>query len=88
MDQTSKLAQGQEEWETEQGGFAFRREISLAAAAIAARAAEWAELVVAEVQHLLAPPNRLEVARRLSRSRVLRRRRAAVERIEARRARR
>ena len=88
MEQTYKLAKRQEEWETEQGGLGFRQEISLAAAAVAARAAEWADLVVAEVRHLLAPPNRLEVARRLSRSRVLRRRKAAVDRIKARRARR
>ena len=86
MEQTYKLAKRQEEWETEQGGLGFRREVSLAAAAVAARAAEWAELVVAEVQHLLARPDRLEVARQLSRSRVLRRRRAAVARIKARRS--
>ena len=88
MDQTQKLAQGQEEWEEEQGGLEFLREVLLVSAAVAAKAAEWGSLVVAEGARLPVRLSRLEEARREAKRQLLRRRREAVARIKARRVRR
>ena len=73
MDQTQKLAQGQEEWEEEQGGLGFLREVSLVSAAVATKAAEWGNLVAAEVAHLLVRQSRVDAARRQAKRQLFRR---------------
>ena len=76
----TKLAQGQKEWEEEQGGLEFLREVSLVSASVAAKAAEWGSLVTAEVENRLVKPNCLEVARREAKRQLFRRREEAVAR--------
>ena len=68
----------------EQGGQEFVKEVSLLAAQVAQRAAEWSDLVVAEVRDLLPQANRLEAAMRSARRRVLSRRQAAARKIRRR----
>ena len=81
---TRLAEQGQDIWEEEQGGSEFVKERALEAAYVAARAAQWSELVLAQVRSLLPAPGRLEAARALSRERAVRRRQDAARAIRRR----
>ena len=73
--------QRQIDWEEEQGGFGFVRELSSEAALVAAKAAEWSRLVLVQIRAFLPRATRLEAVRVAARERAIRRRQNAAKEI-------